>query len=153
MARPPVRVRGYLDAADTNATLAAVRTLGALVEVGPDEVSSAAGACARPASPTARSTWATPGRSCACCPGGSRAARARVHARRRRLDPPPAVDRIVEAARAHGRHAAGDRRALRPVHGDRRAPARDRLRAPPSRARRSSRACCSPRSSPTGRRR
>jgi 3-phosphoshikimate 1-carboxyvinyltransferase len=33
-----VRVRGFLDAADTNATLAAVRALGALVEVRPDEV-------------------------------------------------------------------------------------------------------------------
>ena len=38
MADTPVRVRGFLDAADTNATLAAVRALGALVEVGPDEV-------------------------------------------------------------------------------------------------------------------
>jgi 3-phosphoshikimate 1-carboxyvinyltransferase len=38
MADTPVRVRGFLDAADTNATLAAVRALGALVEVGADEV-------------------------------------------------------------------------------------------------------------------
>jgi 3-phosphoshikimate 1-carboxyvinyltransferase len=38
MAAEPVRIRGYLDAADTNSTLRAVQTLGALVQVGPDEV-------------------------------------------------------------------------------------------------------------------
>ena len=38
MAAEPVRVRNFLDAADTNATLQAVSTLGALVEVRPDEV-------------------------------------------------------------------------------------------------------------------
>jgi 3-phosphoshikimate 1-carboxyvinyltransferase len=38
MAAEPVRVRNFLDAADTNATLAAVQTLGALVEVRPDEL-------------------------------------------------------------------------------------------------------------------
>jgi 3-phosphoshikimate 1-carboxyvinyltransferase len=38
MAAEPVRVRGYLDAADTNSTLQAVRALGALVQVGADEV-------------------------------------------------------------------------------------------------------------------
>jgi 3-phosphoshikimate 1-carboxyvinyltransferase len=38
MSAEPVRVRNFLDAADTNATLAAVRTLGALVEVRPDEL-------------------------------------------------------------------------------------------------------------------
>jgi 3-phosphoshikimate 1-carboxyvinyltransferase len=36
MASEPVRVTGYLDAADTNSTLAAVRQLGALVETRPD---------------------------------------------------------------------------------------------------------------------
>ncbi len=34
MTSDPVRVTGYLDAADTNSTLAAVQALGALVEHG-----------------------------------------------------------------------------------------------------------------------
>jgi 3-phosphoshikimate 1-carboxyvinyltransferase len=38
MAAQPVRIRGYLDAADTRSTLRAVESLGARVEVGPDEV-------------------------------------------------------------------------------------------------------------------
>jgi 3-phosphoshikimate 1-carboxyvinyltransferase len=38
MTADPVRVTGYLDAADTNSTLAAVRQLGAIVEVRPDEI-------------------------------------------------------------------------------------------------------------------
>jgi 3-phosphoshikimate 1-carboxyvinyltransferase len=38
MASEPVRIRNYLDAADTNATLAAVRALGAIVEVRADEL-------------------------------------------------------------------------------------------------------------------
>jgi 3-phosphoshikimate 1-carboxyvinyltransferase len=38
MADTPVRVRGFLDAADTNATLGAIGALGAIVEVRPDEV-------------------------------------------------------------------------------------------------------------------
>src|ERR1700676_2642407 len=38
MASEPVRIVGYLHAADTAATLAAVRALGALVEVRPEEV-------------------------------------------------------------------------------------------------------------------
>jgi 3-phosphoshikimate 1-carboxyvinyltransferase len=38
MAAEPVRIRGYLDAADTNSSLAAVQRLGALVQVGADEV-------------------------------------------------------------------------------------------------------------------
>jgi 3-phosphoshikimate 1-carboxyvinyltransferase len=38
MAAEPVCIRGYLDAADTNSTLQAVQRLGALVQVGADEV-------------------------------------------------------------------------------------------------------------------
>jgi len=38
MAAEPVRIRNYLDAADTNSTLAAMQQLGALVQVGPDEL-------------------------------------------------------------------------------------------------------------------
>jgi 3-phosphoshikimate 1-carboxyvinyltransferase len=38
MASEPVRVTGYLDAADTNSTLAAVQALGALVDVKPDHI-------------------------------------------------------------------------------------------------------------------
>ena len=38
MASEPVRVTGYLDAADTNSTLAAIQQLGALVQVKPDEL-------------------------------------------------------------------------------------------------------------------
>jgi 3-phosphoshikimate 1-carboxyvinyltransferase len=38
MAAEPVRIRGYLDAADTNSTLQAVQRLGALVQVGADAV-------------------------------------------------------------------------------------------------------------------
>ena len=38
MGDEPVAVRGYLDAADTNSTLDAVRALGALVELRPDEL-------------------------------------------------------------------------------------------------------------------
>jgi 3-phosphoshikimate 1-carboxyvinyltransferase len=38
MASEPVRVRNYLDAADTNSTLQAVRTLGAIVEQRPEEL-------------------------------------------------------------------------------------------------------------------
>lgn len=38
MADIPVRIRNYLDAADTNSTLRAVEALGALVETRPDEI-------------------------------------------------------------------------------------------------------------------
>jgi 3-phosphoshikimate 1-carboxyvinyltransferase len=38
MASEPVRIHGYLDAEDTNSTLRAVERLGALVQVGADEV-------------------------------------------------------------------------------------------------------------------
>src|ERR1700760_4713114 len=38
MASEPVRVRNYLDAADTNSTLAAVQKLGAIVERRADEL-------------------------------------------------------------------------------------------------------------------
>ncbi len=38
MTDTPVRIANYLDAADTNSTLAAVQQLGALAEVRPDEV-------------------------------------------------------------------------------------------------------------------
>lgn len=38
MASEPVHITGYLDAADTNSTLAAVAQLGALVDVRPDEI-------------------------------------------------------------------------------------------------------------------
>jgi 3-phosphoshikimate 1-carboxyvinyltransferase len=38
MAAEPVHIRGFLDAADTNSTLQAVQHLGALVQVGADEV-------------------------------------------------------------------------------------------------------------------
>jgi 3-phosphoshikimate 1-carboxyvinyltransferase len=38
MASEPVRIRNYLDAADTNATLNAVRSLGAIVELRADEL-------------------------------------------------------------------------------------------------------------------
>jgi 3-phosphoshikimate 1-carboxyvinyltransferase len=38
MSSEPVRIHNYLDAGDTNSTLEALRTLGAIVEVRPDEV-------------------------------------------------------------------------------------------------------------------
>jgi 3-phosphoshikimate 1-carboxyvinyltransferase len=38
MASEPVRIRGYLDAADTTSTLRAVEQLGAVVQVGSDEI-------------------------------------------------------------------------------------------------------------------
>src|ERR687884_1142121 len=38
MASEPVRITGYLDAEDTNSTLAAVAALGALVDRRPDEI-------------------------------------------------------------------------------------------------------------------
>ncbi|MEA2391729.1 MAG: 3-phosphoshikimate 1-carboxyvinyltransferase [Solirubrobacteraceae bacterium] len=38
MAPEPVRVRNYLDSADTNSTLRALRTLGAVLETQPDEI-------------------------------------------------------------------------------------------------------------------
>jgi 3-phosphoshikimate 1-carboxyvinyltransferase len=38
MSAEPVRIRNYLDAADTNSTLAAVRELGAIVQARPDEL-------------------------------------------------------------------------------------------------------------------
>lgn len=38
MAAEPVRIRNYLDAADTRSTLAAVQQLGAVVDAGPDEL-------------------------------------------------------------------------------------------------------------------
>ncbi len=38
MAAEPVAIRNYLDAADTNSTVAAVRSLGAIVELRPDEL-------------------------------------------------------------------------------------------------------------------
>jgi 3-phosphoshikimate 1-carboxyvinyltransferase len=38
MSEEPVRIRNYLDAADTNSTLDAMRSIGALVDVRPDEL-------------------------------------------------------------------------------------------------------------------
>ncbi len=38
MASEPVRIRNYLDAADTRATLSAIQALGAIVQGGPDEL-------------------------------------------------------------------------------------------------------------------
>ena len=63
MASEPVRIRGYLDAADTNSTLAAVRELGAIVEVRDGEVADPRLRPARRAGAAAgRSTSATPAR-------------------------------------------------------------------------------------------
>ena len=70
MASEPVRITGYLDAEDTNSTLAAVAALGALVDRSADESSSAAPGCARRARRSRRSTSATRARSCACSPAG-----------------------------------------------------------------------------------
>jgi len=53
MTSDPVRVTGYLDAADTNSTLAAVQALGALVEHGPDGVMTIRGTGLRAAAPAA----------------------------------------------------------------------------------------------------
>ena len=52
-----------------------------------------------------------------------------VHARRRRVDPPPARRPDRRAAALMGARARGARRALRAADGPRRAPARDLLRA------------------------
>ena len=61
-------IEGYLDAADTRSTLAAVEALGAdVTPIG--RCVSRASACAAPRRP--RSTSATPAPCCACCPAGS----------------------------------------------------------------------------------
>ena len=145
MAAEPVRIRGYLDAADTNSTLDAVRASARSSGRRRRGRSSAAPACATPPSPTARSTSATPGRSCACCRAGWPGRRALVHARRRRLDPPA-------ARRPHRRAAAPDGRARStpPTGGCRRSRSTARACARSttscrSPARRSSRASCWPR--------
>ena len=60
MASEPVRIRNYLEAADTSSTLAAVARLGAIVERRPDELVIRGGGLAqRPAAHRARSTSAT----------------------------------------------------------------------------------------------
>ena len=115
----------------------------------------AAPGCARRASPTARSTSATPGTLLRLLPGWLAAQDGRsLHARRRRLDPPPAGGPHRRARCA--RWAPSWRRAsgrFPPLQRARRAPARDHLRARRSPARRSSPACCWRRSPPTAPRR
>ena len=130
MASEPVRIERYLHAADTNSTLQAVRALGALVEVHGDELVvrgtglrearepdepidvGNAGTLLRLAARLARRT------------GGPL-----VHARRRRVDPPPARRPDRRATAPDGRSARRARRTLRAADRTRHAPARDRLRA------------------------
>ena len=105
MASEPVRVGNYLDAADTDSTLAAVRALGAIVEERARRARrSAAPDCAtraRPDEPIDVGNAGTlmrllPG-WLACQHGGT------LHARRRRVDPPPADRPDRRAAAADGR--------------------------------------------------
>jgi 3-phosphoshikimate 1-carboxyvinyltransferase len=86
MASEPVRIERYLHAADTSSTLEAIRTLGALVEVREQEVvvrGTGLREAREPEGPIDVGNAGTPVRA-------PRAGRADVHARRRRVDPPPA---------------------------------------------------------------
>ncbi len=173
MASEPVRIERYLHAADTDSTLAAVAALGALVEVSAGRMSSsAAPGCARRASPTARSTSATPARCCACCRAGSprrRGARSRstatsrsagarssgsltplrqmgaeLNAREDRF-PPLHVDGAPlhgDRLRARRRQRAGQ--VVHPARGARRRRARRRSPSRPSAATTPSGCCCAP---------
>jgi 3-phosphoshikimate 1-carboxyvinyltransferase len=123
MSDEPVRIRGYLDAADTNSTLDACRQLGALVEVRRDELVVAVSACARRARSRTRSTSATPDAHAppaglAGLPGGPR-----LDARRGRVDPQAPRRPHRRAAAAHGRDRRRRRGPFPAVHRLRRAAA------------------------------
>ena len=104
MASYPVRIENYLHAADTTSTLNAVRALGALVEVRAERGDRARrrparGARARRADRRRqRRHPAAPAARLARGPGGTL-----LHARRRRLDPPPPGRQGGRAAHADGR--------------------------------------------------
>ena len=103
MTADPVRVTGYLDAADTNSTLDAVQALGALVERHDARADDPRHRAARR---RARRTdvidVGNAGHADAAAAGlAGRAARRELDARRRRVDPPPPgrPDRRAAAAR------------------------------------------------------
>ena len=129
------RSSGYLDAADTRSTLAAVAALGAGIELvrrpsaragrRDDRGRRAARRRARP-----RSTSATPAPCCGCCPGwlagqegGEWTLDGDESIRRR------PVDRIAEPLAAMGAEVAVPRGRLPPLRRRRRRAARDLLRA------------------------
>ena len=101
MSSEPVRIERYLHAADTHSTLDAVRALGALVEVHDDAVivrGTGLREAREPERPDRRRQRRHAAAAAARLAGG--AGRALVHARRRRLDPPPAGRPDRRAARA-----------------------------------------------------
>src|SRR3954451_8992186 len=138
MASEPVRVTGYLDAADTNSTLAAVQQLGALVEVKPDEI-VIRGSGLREARSTDRPIdVGNAGTLMRLLPGWLAGQEGRAWTLdgdssilKRPVDrvPQPPGRPIRRAAGPHGRPDRGDRRRLPAVRGARHAPARDPLRA------------------------
>ena len=129
MASEPVRITGYLDAEDTNSTLAAVEALGALVDRSADEI-VVRGAGLREARETVEPIdVGNAGTLMRLLPGWLAGQEGRsfvldgdASIRRR------PVDRIAAPLRAHGRRGRRHRRALPAVHRPRRAPALDRLR-------------------------
>ena len=108
MTDEPVRITGYLDAADTNSTLAAVQTLGALVERRADAL-VIRGAGLRAAAPAAAPIdVGNAGTLMRLLPGlAGRAGGRALDARRRRLDPPAPGRPRRRAAGADGRPDRG----------------------------------------------
>ncbi len=118
MASEPVRVHNFLDAADTNSTLAAMEQLGALVDRQVDHL-VIRGTGLREAAPADRHDRRgqrrhahAPAARLACGPG-----RPRLHARRRRVHPPPPRRSRRGPAASHGR-----RRSTRPTSDSRPSP-------------------------------
>ena len=133
MSSEPVRIERYLHAADTRSTLEAVRALGALVEDQrrPDAVVIRGTGLREAREPDGPIDVGNAGTLLRMLPGlAGRPGRALVHARRRRLDPPPpgGPHRRPAGARWAPSCEARERR-YPPLHVQRRAPARDLLRA------------------------
>ena len=122
MAAEPVRIRGYLDAADTNSTLQAVQRLGALVQVGADEVLVRGTGLRDAAVPDGPIDVGNAGTLMRLLPGWLAAQEGRAYTldgdasiRRR------PVDRIAEPLRLMGARDRRHRRAAAAVHHPRRA--------------------------------
>ena len=153
MTDEPVTITGYLDAADTNSTLAAVQALGALVERRDGSlVVRGAGPAGGGAGRADRRRQRGHADAAAAGLAGRAGGRA-LDARRRRLDPAPAGRPRRGAAGADGRARSTPREGRFPpftVTGAPLSGSSTSCRSPP---RRSSRACCSPGCWPPGRRR
>ena len=156
MSRRPVRIRNYLRAADTASTLEAVRAPGrARARSAPTRCWCAAPGCAAPRPRTGRSTSATPARCIRLLPGwlagAGRGAPGRSTATTRSAGARSTAS-PSRCARMGAKVDCRDGRlppfTVEGAHAARRSSTSCRWRA-----RRSSRACCSPACSPTARRR